>query len=484
MRRLIITFAVSLFYSILNVDIKAQSCTGLDIGTVGSSPTCLDFDAATPGSGSSVCAGGGHGGSGQVRIVRFCTGSTVQCVQFVLNGLDASNGISYALYTGCSGGTLSGYVSGSAACDGNTSTSVYTTAGLTLAPNTCYFLRVWTKNAPTSSAEVCVNTNPATNDYCTGATAISTTPQNSTNYCMTAGSNGSYTEPPPSQFCAGSLENNAWYSFTTSLTCTSPCTVDMYITGITCVGGAAGFQIGFWSGSCSGLSYLGCTSGSGGSVTATITGLSPGQQVIVGIDGNAGANCSYTISATNTEPLPISLIELKAKNTNNSNLIEWSTATETNNDFFTLEKSFDGNNFDFFQNIKGAGTSNITNFYKITDDKPFEGVTYYRLKQTDYDGNFEYLGTIAVKAEKTIENTSIIPNPVLNNAEINFNSSINGTGKIQIIDMTGKVIFNESINLNEGSNKFLFNTSNLSKGIYFMMILNDFDNEKLKFVKE
>lgn len=479
--KILILFVITL----ITVDIKAQSCTGLNAGTVSSTPVCLDFDAATPASGSSDCAGSGHGGGGQVRVVRFCTGSTVSCVQLTFTGLSSSGGISYALYTSCSGGfTLSGYVSGSVSCDGGTSTSVYTTAGLTLAPNTCYFLRVWTKNPPTSSAEVCIQTNPATNDYCTGALLLTPTTQNFTNYCMTAGDNGSYTEPPPSQFCASTLENNAWYTFYTSTSCTAPCTVVVDITGITCYGGGSGFQIGFWTGSCSSLSYLGCTSGSGGSVTATITGLSPGQQVIVGIDGNAGANCSYSISASNTEPLPIQLIEFSGKNQNIANLINWTTASETNNDYFIIEKSIDGINYNFFEKVKGAGNSNIPIEYKTVDKNPYEGVTYYRLKQTDYDGTTEYLGTIAVKSEKSIDYLTIIPNPVLNNAEINFNSAINGITRIQVIDITGKQVYSESINVNEGANRFILNTDNYNKGLYFLIISNEFGTEKLKFVKE
>jgi len=142
-------------------------------------------------------------------------------------------------------------------CYSDASNFIWTSALTTLLPNTCYYLLVWSKNGFPTGSQFCANviTNPPY-DYCTTAAPLGTSPQNFDNYCYTAGSDGSYTEPPPSQFCAGSLENNAWYTFTVDCSCTPPCQVTGTIGNIVCYGGAQGFQLGFWSGSCSSLNLF------------------------------------------------------------------------------------------------------------------------------------------------------------------------------------------------------------------------------------
>ncbi len=87
-----------------------------------------------------------------------------------------------------------------------------------------------------------------------------------------------------------------------------------------------------------------------------------------------------------TNPLPIELLFFKASCENNSTKLSWATASETNNDYFSVEKSQDGFTFENINNIPGAGNSNNTLFYSATDEKPFSGTTYYRLKQTDFNG--------------------------------------------------------------------------------------------------
>ena len=123
-------------------------------------------------------------------------------------------------------------------------------------------------------------------DDCNGALLISSTPQSSNNICTTPGPTTNTPTITPADICAGSLENTAWYSFTTLSTGDVVVTID----NIICSGGAAGFQIGYFVGSCGSLVNIGCQNGSGGTVTATISGLVAGEEVYIAIDGNAGAN--------------------------------------------------------------------------------------------------------------------------------------------------------------------------------------------------
>tara|TARA_R110001592_G_scaffold230287_1_gene487104 strand:- start:984 stop:3404 length:2421 start_codon:yes stop_codon:yes gene_type:complete len=105
--------------------------------------------------------------------------------------------------------------------------------------------------------------------------------------------------------------------------------------------------------------------------------------------GTGGCSLPSTI-------LPIKLLYFKGKTTTNSNLLEWVTATEINNDYFTLERSEDSFNFIEIGIINGAGNSSTNQYYQFTDDGATNQVTYYRLKQTDFDGQYSYSNTIAL----------------------------------------------------------------------------------------
>ncbi len=176
-----------LFISCFSLGVWSQSCTGLNMATPGTTATCLDFDAATAGAGSAAgCTGGGFGGGGTARIIQVCTNATAQCISFDFTGIASANGTEVSLWTTCSAGTLSGYVTGSINCYSGSSSIGWSTAGLGLTPNTCYYLRVWTKDPPTSTSTVCANVESPTNDFCTAPQQIGTAPATYDNYCMTA----------------------------------------------------------------------------------------------------------------------------------------------------------------------------------------------------------------------------------------------------------------------------------------------------------
>jgi hypothetical protein len=304
---------------------------------------------------------------------------------------------------------------------------------------------------------------------------------------MTAGSNGSYTEPAPGQFCAGSLENNAWYSFTTLSTCTSPCSVVVTASNIVCSGGGAGFQMGFWTGTCGSLTYLGCASGSGGAVTTTITGLSPNQTIIMGMDGNAGANCTYSLSATNTIPLPIELVSFEATLENRFVNLRWITATEKNNDYFTIERSIDGVTFEEVKRIKSSapnGMSNKTLNYLATDYSPYRGTTYYRLKQTDFDGTAEYSVVRAVNLDGNPDNAfTVIPNPAIDQVVLKYSCNNSEVGTATICDHKGNAVLVVDVNCTPGENSKEVNLSGLPKGLYFVLFNSGDKFYRVKLVK-
>jgi hypothetical protein len=177
---------------------------------------------------------------------------------------------------------------------------------------------------------------------------------------------------------------------------------------------------------------------------------------------------------TGVNPLPIDLLSFTA-NYNNKNAVDvkWSTATETNNDFFTVDRSRDASNFEAINTTDGAGNSTHTINYSIVDDAPFDGVSYYRLKQTDFDGTSEYSSIVAVQVnEAAFEIISAITSASQNDLEITYSCAGNCEINFELYDVTGKKIFSNMQSAFEKNSKLIIPTDNLSRGIYLLKANN------------
>lgn len=122
-------------------------------------------------------------------------------------------------------------------------------------------------------------------------------------------------------------------------------------------------------------------------------------------------------------PLPINLVYFTAYASINSITLNWQTASEENNDYFTLERSVDGINYEVIGTISGAGNSNVLLEYIYIDSKPLSDTLYYRLTQTDYNGDSEVFKPISVLSIKHQEIT-LYPNPANTYFELNIISYI------------------------------------------------------------
>lgn len=119
-----------------------------------------------------------------------------------------------------------------------------------------------------------------------------------------------------------------------------------------------------------------------------------------------------TASAT----LPISLVSFDALIIKDQVRISWKTATERNNDYFSIERSQNGKEWEEISTVSGAGNSKVIQNYSMHDIDPLSGTSYYRLKQTDYSGSFNYsdIVTVTYFADAKADNVVIYPNPVTN----------------------------------------------------------------------
>jgi Secretion system C-terminal sorting domain len=152
-------------------------------------------------------------------------------------------------------------------------------------------------------------------------------------------------------------------------------------------------------------------------------------------------------------PLPIELLSFYAKPNGAVVNLKWVTASEINNDFFTIERTSDGINFEFVGTEKGAGNSTSILNYSLTDKAPLAGISYYRLKQTDFDGKYVYSDLKMVSFGNNEKfSFSIYPNP--NDGSV-FNLEVSSDKDEEVLvvvtDMLGSEIYSKVfVNINDG----------------------------------
>lgn len=175
-------------------------------------------------------------------------------------------------------------------------------------------------------------------------------------------------------------------------------------------------------------------------------------------------------AGSSDDPMPISLLSFQAKIQNNQEvLIDWVTAAEINNDFFTVEKSTDGVSWQVLTYVNGSGTTSQSKYYSVIDTDPFEGISYYRLKQTDFDGTFEYFTPVSIYFERNSEERfTLYPNP--NNGNFHIDYQGDKDVELRIFDMQGRVIYTSVLS---GRNITSVNLPQLPGGLYTVVFYSD-----------
>ena len=170
--------------------------------------------------------------------------------------------------------------------------------------------------------------------------------------------------------------------------------------------------------------------------------------------------------------MPIKLISFSGECLfNNAVSLQWSTAAEINNNYFTIEKSTDANNWEFLTTLPGAGNSNSLLNYSVTDEEINNVLHYYRLKQTDFNGNYTYSEIIAVRScfEDSFD-MIVASNPVVNTMNLLVNSTNKESALIHIKDILGRDILEKEVPIAKGNNSILIDVKSIRNGIYFVVM--------------
>lgn len=167
------------------------------------------------------------------------------------------------------------------------------------------------------------------------------------------------------------------------------------------------------------------------------------------------------------------------------NNLKWNTLSETNNDYFSVQRSTDGNNFTEIAIVNAAGNTIVNTNYQYLDKTAPIGTSYYRLVQFDNNGTSENSKTINLtRGAISFGIGSITPIPAKNYVEITYNVSKNEPVSLTIYDLTGKLMFSDNIVSENGLNTYSLDIADYASGIYFVSIKNDKQIATERFIKE
>ncbi|WP_425390463.1 T9SS type A sorting domain-containing protein [Ekhidna sp.] len=170
--------------------------------------------------------------------------------------------------------------------------------------------------------------------------------------------------------------------------------------------------------------------------------------------------------------LPVTLLDFSGEPEGNTITLDWSTATEKNNDYFVIERSADGKAFTELARIPGSGDSDEVIHYTISDYQPLRGANFYRLSQFDYDGTTERLKTIRIDSNPTdLQSVSVYPNPASDKVKIVMSGS-SAPEHVELFDLAGN---KHKIQLNNKNGIIQLDLGSLMPGIYVLKVSNGSD---------
>lgn len=220
--------------------------------------------------------------------------------------------------------------------------------------------------------------------------------------------------------------------------------------------------------------------------TPTTAGpFSAGTFYTLNINDANGCDASVVSQKILCEKLPIELISFNGEAQIQGNMLKWVTAAEIENDYFTLERSSDGVNFELINTQSGSGNTGSSNSYNYLDREAKNGISYYKLWQTDFDGTVNYIGVVSVtRGEASLAINNILPIPVPDYLELTYTSLENGYVELQVFNALGKELSRKKTSTITGSNREIIDVSMYPAGMYFLTIVQGKTTVTEKFIKE
>lgn len=190
-------------------------------------------------------------------------------------------------------------------------------------------------------------------------------------------------------------------------------------------------------------------------------------------------NIFFDVSNSNFKIQPFTFTA--AKDVNNTVNLQFSTANEINGLSYEIERSIDGVNFSFLDTISAGNNRDSLQQYLFKDDKPFQGVNYYRLKQINKDGRVSYSKIVSVTLDKTGAQYVVFPNPARYKSTIRILADMK-QATVRLFDALGREVFSKSFGALTIGKEIQVPLNGLSKGVYFLTLSSDIGTSSHKIL--
>jgi hypothetical protein len=226
-----------------------------------------------------------------------------------------------------------------------------------------------------------------------------------------------------------------------------------------------------------------------GGISGVVTGVTNTSKPCYGAalskwgatDGTNGtwldAQSSYSIPMGSpiSCSLPIEIASFTTRSYTDKVWLQWTTASEDNNNYFVIERSKDGIHFEEIGIVAGTGTSKQMHNYSYSDKQPYDGLSYYRLKQVDFDGHYSYSNMRSADLNSAYGITGIYPQPIQEDKLVNIHYLLSEDSPVslKITDALGKETLSHFINSEKGLNSASLSLNYLPPGIYYLLFQTD-----------
>ncbi|MFZ9956159.1 MAG: T9SS type A sorting domain-containing protein [Flavobacteriales bacterium] len=212
----------------------------------------------------------------------------------------------------------------------------------------------------------------------------------------------------------------------------------------------------------------------GASSTTQITALTAdGFTLGTSTDANAWNSNTQWYAFGSADLLPVEMISFFGRKSREKVELDWQTASEMNSSYFEIQRSTDGVNFETIGVEDAAGFSNSLISYQFTDASAAKGMNYYRLKEVDTDGMFEYSDVVVVDffTGNSLLQVSLYPNPMQDNAILSFDMPNEGRASVEVFDAIGRLVYSNEQVFAKGGNSLSLNDLAISTGNYFVRVI-------------
>jgi hypothetical protein len=177
--------------------------------------------------------------------------------------------------------------------------------------------------------------------------------------------------------------------------------------------------------------------------------------------------CPWILSSV-LNPLPIELLNFDVSCVNNKAKLEWCTASELNNHHFTIEYSIDGVNFEPIGTIAGSGTTEFKHCYSFIANSTIGDIGYYRLVQTDINGNSKTFNVVSLEACDNLSGNTVLTNNGTKEVGVLVNSLSDATIDLYVYNSLGQILEIKSLEIKKGYNTLRVNLNNVSNALYYI----------------